>query len=663
MALSHFLLCAIALFAPAGCKDWKRATPVNAKTAVLQGDTTSHVLSGGDRDIVLRARAFDRSDNRDSARALYEMAASKLPTIAEWLYLRAAGVTADSSARAGYFAKVKSAVARDRIRATDAQARERSGDIEGAIKAYSAAGSRLSAIRLRLSPGISDADRSLARKDLLAYIRNPPGNDGAHDAIGLFDQLFPKHPASEDLTIARAASAAGWSARTATAYALAMKARLGGSADHFRYGIALSRLNRDREAAAQFAKVTSPASLAAAATYQRARALIAMGNPSAPQLLRALVNRFPRDTSAAAALLLLSDLATDDGRDDAARATLLSVVHRFPSARQAPIARFRAAMIAFIAKEYRAAASEMDSLVKHSPQSSEAQSAAYWAGKSYAALGDSLHAKERWRSAIVKDPLNYYAVKAAANLDTVVISQDRTPSAYPVVAVVDSAVDRVAILKDVGMDTEAELENSRLFRDATSSPQRLLATAHAFAGTDQAERSIALGRKALDQMGRSSQNLRLYFPVVSRETLVSSSKENGLDPILVASLIRQESLWNPRATSSAGARGLMQLLPSVGKSIAASKGISPWDAAMLYQPDINIQLGTDHLSVLMRKYPNVVRALAAYNAGESRVAKWSGKAGAEDPEIFTERIPFVETRDYVRVILRNRAYYDALYPW
>jgi len=55
--------------------------------------------------------------------------------------------------------------------------------------------------------------------------------------------------------------------------------------------------------------------------------------------------------------------------------------------------------------------------------------------------------------------------------------------------------------------------------------------------------------------------------------------------------------------------------------------------------------------------------LSAYNAGESRVEKWSTKAGAADPEVFTERIPFVETRDYVRTILRNRAYYQALYPW
>ena len=67
--------------------------------------------------------------------------------------------------------------------------------------------------------------------------------------------------------------------------------------------------------------------------------------------------------------------------------------------------------------------------------------------------------------------------------------------------------------------------------------------------------------------------------------------------------------------------------------------------------------------MLIRKYPDVVKALSAYNAGESRVEKWSTKTGANDPEVFTERIPFVETRDYVRTILRNRAYYQALYPW
>jgi soluble lytic murein transglycosylase len=107
----------------------------------------------------------------------------------------------------------------------------------------------------------------------------------------------------------------------------------------------------------------------------------------------------------------------------------------------------------------------------------------------------------------------------------------------------------------------------------------------------------------------------------------------------------------------------MQLMPPVGRTLARSKGISGYTDESLYDPAINIRLGTQHLSGLLRKTSNVERVLAAYNAGESRVARWIQKAGSNDPELFTERIPFVETRDYVRSIVRNRAFYSLLYQW
>ena len=320
-------------------------------------------------------------------------------------------------------------------------------------------------------------------------------------------------------------------------------------------------------------------------------------------------------------------------------------------------------MISYIQGDRKAAAAEFDSLIARDSNSTEALAAAYWAGRSYAALDDKTRSSARWRSIIAKEPLSYYAVMAAKRLDTTLVASDRSPSNYARIPEIDATMSRIVALKDVGMDVEAGFENDGLFRDALADPNRIVAAAHALAGTDQASRSIALGRRALDEIGRSPENYRLYFPVLERETLISSSKENGLDPVLVAALIRQESNFNPLATSPAGARGLMQLMPAVGKTLADSKGIGPWDPNLLYQPAINIRLGTAHLRDLVRKYPEVVKVLAAYNAGESRVEKWSSKAGATDPEVFTERIPFVETRDYVRTILRNRAYYQPLYPW
>ena len=108
---------------------------------------------------------------------------------------------------------------------------------------------------------------------------------------------------------------------------------------------------------------------------------------------------------------------------------------------------------------------------------------------------------------------------------------------------------------------------------------------------------------------------------------------------------------------------MMQLMPPVGKTLARSHGIAGYTDDSLYDPAVNIKLGTAHLSGLFRRTASIERVLAAYNAGESRVTKWMQKTGASDPEIFTERIPFVETRDYVRSIVRNRAFYSLLYRW
>ena len=663
MAIAPLLLPLVALvLSSSACQNPQPSQKDSA--AVQAGDTTRHVLSAEDRALVLRARELDRADSLDAARAGYDQAAQKLPQISDWLYLRAAGVTGDSGARSGYFAKLRTDVARDRIRWTDAIARERTRDFAGAIRVYSALGAKLDALRLRINPPADDASRTAARGELLMLIAGSNNSADTREAIDLFDKVFTTTAPREEIVIARAAGKSGLPDRAATAYAKALGAGLGDVSDRVAYGSVLFRLRRYADAATEFARVRTPPNLAAAAQYQRARAQIALGNTEAGRTtLRAITTAYPRDTSAASALLLLADLATDDNRDKDARQTLTALLKRFPTGRHATNARFRAGMIAYIQGDRKAAAAEFDSLIARDSNSTEALAAAYWAGRSYVALGDKRRGNARWRSIVSKEPLSYYAVLAAKRLDTTLVAPDRSPSNYGRVPAIDTAMNRIVELRDVGMDVEAGFENDRLFRDALSNPTRMVATAHALAGSDQASRSIALGRRAIDEIGRSPENYRLYFPVLERETLIASSKENGLDPVLVAALIRQESNFNPLAASPAGARGLMQLMPAVGKTVAESKGIGPWDPELLYQPATNIKLGTAHLSGLARKYPEVVKVLAAYNAGESRVEKWSSKTGAADPEVFTERIPFVETRDYVRTILRNRAYYQALYPW
>jgi soluble lytic murein transglycosylase len=116
----------------------------------------------------------------------------------------------------------------------------------------------------------------------------------------------------------------------------------------------------------------------------------------------------------------------------------------------------------------------------------------------------------------------------------------------------------------------------------------------------------------------------------------------------------------------------MQVLPSVGAALARTHGVAPWDPVLLYEPEVSLLLGTRHLRNYLGRYDAVrdttgaaphARALAAYNAGQSRVARWARKQGMEDAELFVERIPFVETRDYVRIVHRNAELYRGLYEW
>jgi soluble lytic murein transglycosylase len=150
---------------------------------------------------------------------------------------------------------------------------------------------------------------------------------------------------------------------------------------------------------------------------------------------------------------------------------------------------------------------------------------------------------------------------------------------------------------------------------------------------------------------------------VHGDALVEEARRNELDPALVAGLIRQESSFNPRAVSPAGARGLMQLMPPVGASLAKGRNYPIWNPALLFEPDVSLELGTAHLASSLKRGTPTARALAAYNAGGSRVTRWSLRPGADDPELFTEWIPFTETRDYVRVVQRNADVYRALYGW
>ncbi|MEP7325237.1 MAG: lytic transglycosylase domain-containing protein, partial [Gemmatimonadota bacterium] len=121
-------------------------------------------------------------------------------------------------------------------------------------------------------------------------------------------------------------------------------------------------------------------------------------------------------------------------------------------------------------------------------------------------------------------------------------------------------------------------------------------------------------------------------------------------------------VFDSAALSRAGARGLMQLMPSLGRTLALGRGVPHWHSDSLYNPARNLELGTLHLAHVVLAHPGLEHALAAYNAGSSRVNRWISNPGADDPQVFVEWIPFAETRAYVKTVLRNLDFYRMLYP-
>ena len=151
------------------------------------------------------------------------------------------------------------------------------------------------------------------------------------------------------------------------------------------------------------------------------------------------------------------------------------------------------------------------------------------------------------------------------------------------------------------------------------------------------------------------------FPKPYWYDLKRFSTANALDPYLVASLIRQESEFNPNAVSRADAVGLMQLLPKVGRGVAKQEKIPHFTTTQLFTPAVNLQLGTKYFRGMVDRFGAFEYALAAYNAGTDRVVDWQGMAKYRDVQEFVESIPFTETREYVQAILRNASVYRQLY--
>ncbi len=251
----------------------------------------------------------------------------------------------------------------------------------------------------------------------------------------------------------------------------------------------------------------------------------------------------------------------------------------------------------------------------------------------------------------------------------------------------DLALDKIPQQPDVAKDefdappddlrvARAQLlTNAALFdfavQELKSEPDKLYAQAEiarVYLKADHPDRALQSLKRAvpgyfageIDDMPQWAWNI--LFPKPYWNDLKRYSNANGLDPYLVASLIRQESEFNPQAISRANAWGLMQLLPPVGKKLAKEVRIRHFNEELLADPTVNLELGTRYFKHMVDSFGGQVEyALAAYNAGADRVKAWQAQGPYRDIHEFVESIPFSETREYVQAIMRNATVYRLLY--
>ncbi len=156
--------------------------------------------------------------------------------------------------------------------------------------------------------------------------------------------------------------------------------------------------------------------------------------------------------------------------------------------------------------------------------------------------------------------------------------------------------------------------------------------------------------------------LRQFYPLRYQEQILKYSQQENLDPYLVMAVIRTESSFQPEATSSAGACGLMQMTPDTLDWVCAMEGVTGLEKENLYDPEISIHYGCAFLEYLLRKYGNTETALAAYNAGVGNVDRWLQDSSISDESGNLVNIPFGETRNYVKTVMQSREIYRYLYP-
>jgi soluble lytic murein transglycosylase len=567
--------------------------------------------------------------------------------------------------------------ARSTIWRTEADAFLAAGDSAGAATALRSLVATQQGARRAEAAGelgallLADGDSLGARSLLLEAFRSGGEVVRARAAAGLID--VGGFDVEVTLELARAVDRAGDGARALRAYdRAAAAARADGSSLREAARLERARLMatvqpRQEEALEELRALRDSTTSAAigARTLDVWRGLRSrQGMTAQVATLRGwLLEEYPESPEAIE--LTWSEAANADvnGRLDVALARYSFIAAHGGSSARAGESRMRSGHIHVRRGNRPEAADVFEAYLAEFPEGRRWQEAAYWAGRLRLELGDSTRGRAHLTRAMTELPVEYYAHLSAELLDVPYVI-DFPEGDGPIEPLwLTEGVRRLDLLHEAGLENGVESEIARLRARARDSRGATLRLAEVLIERGRTIDGINLGWALLERAGAwDRQILRITYPFPYRELVRREAAEWGIDPLLMAAIIRQESAFDADIVSRAGAIGLMQVMPPTGAQLARAHGPRPFTEGALTRPEVNLHLGSAFFVDMRRRYDgDLGLVLSAYNAGPTRATRWRAYPEASDPHRFTERIPIEETRGYVKSVRRNLGLYRALY--
>jgi soluble lytic murein transglycosylase len=398
--------------------------------------------------------------------------------------------------------------------------------------------------------------------------------------------------------------------------------------------------------------------------YQRT----GQGTSAAATFERLLLDH-PQASVAPDAALQLARVRADLGRGEAAREAFQILVATHPESAAAAAARWELAWLEYRQGRFREAALAFRQL--STAVGTARLAGLYWSARALDQLNERTAALALYREVLSRGPHGYYGILAARR----VRGQPPAPTAGAVKLVPDPLVllrgetryQKAQALYAIGFEGFALTELEALGRDAPADADRAWALGVAFADLGEAGRSLRYLRRTFGAAveggapGLPARLWQLYYPLGYAEHVRTAARGTTLDPYVVAAVIREESAYDPRARSWVGAIGLMQLMPDTARLVAQELGRPLGEIAALWDPALNITLGTRYLAQLATRFQEPILAVAGYNAGPHRVQRWLAERPRADLEEFVEQIPFDETRAFAKRVFTSWYHYRRLY--